>query len=389
MVDAYKVAEISKAVLPNAPVVMGGPHLNLYPAETLKLPCVDIVVTGEGEITTKELLDRLENNGSLDVISGIGYKKEGQVCLNKSRASIEDLDIIPFPARDLTPYKKYYSIFSKSGMSTYIMTSRGCPYSCTFCFHETERKLRVRSANNVVNEIEECFRMGIKEFFIFDETFTVNKQRVKDICAEIVRRKLEISFDMRTRADLISEELLISLKDAGCKRVQYGVESGSQRILNLMRKGITLEQARQAFSITKKIGIDSYADFMLAFPTETKEEMFKTISFAVELNPDFVQFAITTLYPGTELYSMAFEKGILTGDFWREFSKAPFHRIEPPLWIDQYPREELMGILDTAYSRFYMRPGYILKRLAKIKTWSEFMRHCRMGLKIALKGDDK
>lgn len=386
LVDAYKIANIVKQVNSEIIVIMGGPHLTIYPEETLSLPCVDIVVIGEGEVASKELLDRIEKRESLEGLSGIGYKRDGKIYLNKNRLTIENLDILPFPDRKLTPYKKYYSIFSTNGISTNIMTSRGCPYGCTFCFHESGRRFRARSAKNVVDEIEECSQMGINEIFIFDETFTINKRRVLDICNEINRRNLCISFDMRTRADIINEELLISLKRAGCKRIQYGVESGSQRILDIMKKGITLDEVRKAFSLTKKIGIDTYADFMLGYPTETKEEMFRTISFAIELDPDFVQFSITTLYPGTKLYQMAFEKGILVNDFWKEFSRQPYKRVDPPLWVEYYSRDELLNILDSAYSQFYVRPRYILKRLSKIRTWDEFVRHCRMGIKVILKG---
>jgi len=224
--------------------------------------------------------------------------------------------------------------------------------------------------------------MGINEFFIFDETFSINKKRVMEICDEIIKRKLRISFDMRTRVDAISEELLKSLKKAGCKRIQYGAESGSQTILDLMQKGITLEQIRNAFRLTKKIGIDTYADFMLGFPTETREDMLKTMAFARELNPDFVQFAITTLYPATDLYRWAQEKKFLKSDFWKEFSERPYQQLPPPLWTEDYSRDELLHILDSAYSSFYGRPGYILKRLSRIRTFPEFTRHLRMGWKI-------
>lgn len=389
LIDAYRTAQVAKKALPGTLVVMGGPHISIYPDETLSFPEVDIVVMGEGELAMKELLDGIEKRGALDDIKGIGYKKDGKKYFTQPRPFINDLDLLPFPSRELTPYRKYYSVFSADRASTVIMTSRGCPYGCTFCFHENDRRFRARSAKNVVDEIEECVRMGISEFFIFDETFTIDKKRVMDICEEITRRRLRINFDMRTRVDTISEELLRSLKKAGCKRVQYGVESGSQRILGLMKKGITLEGVRKAFRMTKEHGIDTYADFMLGFPTETKEEMEKTISFSIELNPDFVQFAITTLYPGTELYKMAFDKGLLKSEFWREFSAKPERKVEPPLWTEPYSRKELMEILEIAYSRFYARPAYVLKRLLKIRSLSEFIRHWRMGMKIIFKNNGR
>lgn len=389
LVDAYKTAEAAKRSMPEATVIMGGPHISIYPDETLALPYVDMVVIGEGEFTVRELLDGLEKGTPLDEVKGIGYKKGGRNHFTEARPLIEDLNQLPFPARGMTPYKGYYSVFSSNRISTVIMTSRGCPYGCTFCFHENERRFRARSAKNVADEIEECVRMGITEFFIFDETFTIDKKRVIDICDEIIGRKMRISFDMRTRVDTISEELLKRLKKAGCKRVQYGVESGSQRILDLMKKGITIEQVRRAFAITRKSGMDTYADFMLGFATETKEEMQKTVSFAIELNPDFVQFAVTTLYPGTELYRMAFEQGLLKRDFWKEFSERPLERRDPPLWSKPYSRRELMEMLETAYRRFYTRPRYVLKRLSKIRTPSEFIRHWRMGMKILFNNNGK
>ncbi|MFC1631920.1 B12-binding domain-containing radical SAM protein [Candidatus Omnitrophota bacterium] len=385
LVDAYKTAQQIKQTKPDTLVILGGPHLSLYPEETLKLAAVDMVVIGEGELTMKELLDALTSGEALDQVAGIGYKAAGRLRFTKSREFIQDLDQLPPPARELTAYDKYYSLFSKDKISTYILTSRGCPYNCAFCFHHGGRRFRARSAANVVEEIEAAGQLGIKEFFIFDETFSVNQQRAQQICELIIKRKLEISFDIRTRVDTISEQLLRSLKQAGCRRVQYGVESGSQKILDVMQKGTTLDQVRQAFSLTKKIGITTYADFMLGFPEETKEDMRKTVSFAIELNPDFVQFSMTTLYPGTEIYQLAIDRGIVKNDFWRAFAEHPDKKVEPPLWTEHYSSDELMHILETAYSRFYLRPGYILKRLSKIRTPNEFLRHLRMGRKVIFK----
>lgn len=380
--NAYEVARCAKKVDPGIIVVLGGPHVGIYPRETIGLPAVDYLVLGEGEVTVKELLDALEGNREFSKIAGIAYKENGGSHITAHRALLHSLDDLPFPARHLLPYRKYYSLIGKSEISTTIMASRGCPSGCNFCYVQYGRSLRMRSPGNVCDEIESCVDMGIREFFFFDENFTINRKKVLSLCDEIKRRGLKIYFDIRSRVDTVNEEVLRRLKDAGCERIQFGVESGTQEILKAMNKRITLEQVEKTFRAAKKVGLTTYADFMIGYPGESLEQIKRTIEFAVELDPDFVQFGVTALFPKTRIYYDALEKGFLKTDVWSEMSSNPVEDFLPPLASETFSREELEALQREAYRRFYLRPSYMVKRLLKVNSFTQFFRQAKAGYHV-------
>ncbi|MDP2909512.1 MAG: radical SAM protein, partial [bacterium] len=303
--------------------------------------------------------------------------------VNPQKELIQNLDELPFPARHLVPFQKYSSVLAKKFPVTTMFTSRGCPYRCLFCDRPHLGKFfRARSASNVVDEFEKCVRMGIKEIFIYDDTFGVDRQRVLDICQGIIKRKIDISWDIRTRVNTVDEEILIALKNAGCQRIHYGVEAGTQRILNILRKGITLEMAEKAFRLTKKAGIQTAGYFIIGSPSETEEEILATINFAKKLNPDFVHFTILTPYPATDLYRFGLETGVIKYDYWKEFAQTPSLDFSPPVWEEIFSKDELNKLLKKAYRSFYFRPGYVLKRLREVSSFKEFLAKAGMALKL-------
>jgi len=296
---------------------------------------------------------------------------------------ISDLDKIPFPARHLTPYKKYSSLLAKRNPITTMITSRGCPYNCLFCMRpHLGKKFRARSAKNVVDEIEECVNIGIKEFLIYDDTFTVERKRVMDICNEIMRRRLDIGWDIRTRVDTVDYELLKKMKKAGCERIHYGVEKGNQEQLDILRKGITLKQVKNAFRLTKKVGIGTLAYFMIGGPKETRKTVMQSINFAKMIKPDYAHFSITTPFPATDLYDLALKKAIIKKDVWKEFAKKPGKDFVPPVWDENLSREEMISLLRLAYKKFYTRPVYIINRFLGMKSLHEFRTKVKAGLKV-------
>jgi radical SAM superfamily enzyme YgiQ (UPF0313 family) len=364
-------------------VVLGGPHVHLYPDETINIPGVDYLVLGEGEVAFAQLIESLDNTDRLEEITGLVFKKNGNVANTGVREMIDNLDEIPFPARHLTPYWRYSSLLAKRVPITTMFTSRGCPYRCAFCDRpHLGKKFRARTAENVVDEMEECVNMGIHEFLVYDDTFTIEQQRVFDICDEIIRRKLDIGWDIRTRVDTVTRDMLKRLREANCERIHYGVEAGTDRILKVLRKGVTLEQARNAFKVTKEVGISTLAYFMIGSPTETREEMLQTIEFAQELDPDFVHITILTPFPATAIYRKGLEDGLFKSDFWREFAANPTSDFEPEYWEENLSREELLELVAYAYKSFYTRPRYIIKELAQVRSLNEFMRKVKAGLKV-------
>lgn len=383
LLDVLKVVTIVKKTNKNTILVLGGPHVHIFPDETIHLPGIDYLVLGEGEQTFKELLDYIDDTKKLKTIKGLVFKENGRVVNTGMRDFIQDLDKLPFPARHLTPYRKYSSLLARRTPVTTMMTSRGCPYKCSFCDRpQLGKKFRARSALNVVDEFEECVKMGIREFIVYDDTFTINKQRVIEICSEIIRRKLDIGWDIRARVDSIDEGLLKKLKNAGCRGIHYGVESGTTKILKILNKRISIPEIEEAFAITKKQGIMTLAYFMIGNPTETEEDILKTIDFAKKLDPDFIHLTIFTPFPATKIYLEGLENRIIEKDYWRDFAKNPSNKFVPPYWKENFTIQELNELLVYAYKSFYTRPNYILKRLMKVQSLGEFRRKIKAGIKV-------
>ncbi len=383
MIDVTKTISAVKRVNNKTKVVLGGPHVHLFPEETINLDNVDFLVLGEGEISFKELLDDIEDIERLKNIPGLVFKANGEIVNTGIRPVIEELDNIPFPARHLTPYKKYTSLLAKGNIVTTIFTSRGCPFKCSFCDRpHLGKTFRSRSAVNVVDELEECVNMGIKEFLFYDDTFTVNKKRVIDICNEIVQRGLDIGWDIRARVDTMNEELLRHLKEAGCQGIHYGVEAGTEKILNVLNKGITIKKVKEVFDLTRKYKLPILAYFMIGSPTETSEDINTTFTVIKELDPDYIHMTMLTPFPGTEIYRKALESGLIERDVWREFARDPQPGFIPPHGSDIFTRDEMNKMIAEGYRKFYIRPSYILKSLLKVKSIDEMKKKARAGLKV-------
>lgn len=383
LIDVMKTIGIVKEIDKNIKVVLGGPHVHLFPEETINLKNVDHLVLGEGEETFKELLDHIDDKSALRRIPGLVFKDNGMIINTGIRQAIKDLNEIPFPARHLVPYKKYSSLLAKGDVVTTMFTSRGCPFKCSFCARpHLGKAFRARFAKNVVDELEECTRMGIYEFLFYDDTFTVNKKRVLDICNEIIRRKLDIGWDIRARIDTVNEEMLKNLKKAGCQGIHYGIEAGTEKILKVLNKGITLNQSEYVFNLTRKHKIPILAYFMIGNPTETIDDIYSTFKVMRDLNPDYVHMTILTPFPGTKIYLDGLKTGIIKKDYWGEFAKNPTLSFIPPHWDENFSRDELNDLLIKGYKGFYIRPLYILKRTMKVKSLSELKKKAIAGMKV-------
>lgn len=369
LLDALDTAQQVKQKWPDAKVILGGIHPTIYPMETVNLPWVDYVVTGEGE----EVLPGLLN----EIVKGTAPKI--------TRGNPPDIEKLPIPARDLIRQTRYYSSLGSSKYLATMFTSRGCPYQCLFCHRMTMGKtFRARAAAQVVNEFQDIAGAGIHEVLIYDDTFTVNRQRVVDVCNELIDLRLGITFDIRARVDNVDKELLHLLKLAGCNRIHYGVEASNDRILERLRKGITIKQVRQAFKLTKDTGIETLAYFIIGSPGETVEDILHTIDFAKELKPDYCHFAVMTPYPATPLYNEGLREG-LYNDYWLEFAKHPRPDFVAPYW-PEIDREILRVLLNKAYSSFYWRLGKVTIELMKTKSIRQLAKKSRSAIKMLVKG---
>jgi radical SAM superfamily enzyme YgiQ (UPF0313 family) len=224
--------------------------------------------------------------------------------------------------------------------------------------------------------------MGIHDFMIYDDTFTVIHQRVMEICEMIINRKLDISFDIRARVDTVNETMLDRLAGAGCRGIHYGIEAGTEKVLNVLNKGIDLDTAARVFKATKRRNIPVLAYFMIGSPTETVEDIKKTFSLMKKLDPDYVHLTMLTPFPGTEIYKAALQQGIVPHDVWKEYAADPVTDFQPPFWNEYFSLEELQDLTKQGYREFYLRPRHIAKQLAKMRSFSEFRRKARAGMNI-------
>ena len=383
LIDATLAAKVVKSIDPSIPVMFGGPHVYIYPNETLQIPQVDYIVIGEGEVTTADLVNALAEGRDMATVNGIGYKQDGQIKLTPSVALNQDLDALPMPARHLVPQDRYYSVLARETPITTMMSSRGCPMQCIFCDRpHLGKQFRYRSPQSVVDEMEACERMGIKEIFIYDDTFTIRRDRVMEICRLYRERGLTIKWDSRAHINTITEPMLDAMAASGVTRLHYGVEAGTEEITKVLKKGIDLNRTREVFRESKKRGITTLGYFMIGNPGETKEQAIETIEFARRLDADFIHLSVATPFPATELYRMAFKVGLYQNDYWREFSRNPSPDFRPKLWTEVMSEEELINLMQWGYQRFYMRGGYIMKRVLELRNWNEFVRKARAGIRL-------
>ncbi len=382
LVDTLQTAGTVKRVCPDVPVLLGGYHTQLFPLETLAQPHVDAVVLGAGEVPFHRLIQGLDATGKVPRVPGVITRPEELQDLASEIQTVENPDLLPFPARHLTPYRKYYAATSVASPSTLMMTSFGCPFRCIFCNTSRIQKIVTRSPQRMAEEFQACADMGIREIALLDENFTIHRTRAMDFAEELRRRDLGILWNIKSRVDHLDADLLGSLRAAGCRSIHFGVESGDPGVLKSIRKDITPDQVRRAFRLAREAGMGVTGSFMMGFPDEDRERIEKTISFALELDPDYVQFSIAIPLPGTDLYRMALDRGLYTHDHWRRFAENPTPDFRPPGWYEHFSREELEELLDSAYRRFYHRPRYILRRLRSLHSLSELMRNVQIGFRF-------
>lgn len=386
---------IVKAIKPltgKTPLVAGGAHPSILPVETLKEnPGVDYSVFGEGESVFPDLINAIKGKKSVSAVNGVAYREGKAVKITKPAKMIENLDELPMPARHLLDNEKYIpapSTYRKLPVM-HISSSRGCPYNCTYCSSQSVfgRKYRSHSVDRVLEELKLLMnKYGAKEVCFLDDIFTLNKRWMNDLCNRLIREGInkKISWSCSTRVNLVDLSLLKKMKKAGCWQIHFGIESGSQRLLNLIKKGITLQQSRDAIKCCRKVGIKTRAYFMLGLPTETKEESLKTIAFAKEIDPDYVKFSLTTPYPGTELFDIVKKEGNLKSESWSIYkTMGGFGSgTERPYVPKGRTSKELNELQKRAHKEFFFRPKIILRFLLNIRSIGEIRLYAKTALAL-------
>lgn len=359
---ALRIAKIAKRVCPEAKTILGGCHVTFWDFEALReCPHADIIVRKEGEITLLEVMKCFDRGDSLRNVLGITYRDKGEIIRNPDRPYIGNLDKLPFPAHDLLPIER----LRKAGTLIFpVITSRGCIFWCDFCtaVRMFGRKYRTRSPKNIADELELLEKeFSAEEIAFCDDLFTLDQTRVLKLCREIKERNLKIRWTCGTRVDMVTKDLLRTMKEAGCIGVWFGVESGSQRLLNDMHKGISVDQTIKAFKWAREIGLRTLAQVIIGFPGEDRETAWETIRLVEKISPDEVGFYnVATPFPGTPLYDQVVKNGWLrVTDFEKYDTTKPI--FETPL----LSMKEIEKIRELAFLRFYIRPKNILRSFAK------------------------
>ncbi len=357
--NAYEVARMVKRILPDCKVVIGGPHVTFTAGGTLR-ECegIDIVVRGESELTLHQLIQAWDKGLPINKIAGLTFRSNGVITQTPDRPFIQNLDTLPFPAWEKLPMEKYKFNGKRFGM---IMTSRGCPFDCIFCSSSQlcGKIWRARNPENIVAELKLLHdEVGIREIEFMDDTFTLNNDRAERICDKIIKEGLDISWTCSSRVNTINRKLAKKLNAAGCHTVYFGIESGSQKILNRVGKGISLEQSRKAVKIARGAGLNSLGSFILGLPGETERTIKNTIRFAKGLGLTLAQFTTATPYPGTKLYYWAKRKGLLRTARWSDFTT-----LKPIMAVPGMSLNQLKSALTKAYLSFYLRPMFIFDQI--------------------------
>lgn len=350
--SAFHMAKICKQINSSCPVVVGGAHATVKAHEILDIsPNVDYVIRGEGEVTISELIRALESDhNNLNSIQGLSFRYQGNIRHNPERNAIKNLDDYPFPDRSLLINEQKYTP-EDMGL---IMTSRGCPFVCSYCATHA-KKISYRSIDHIINEIKFLKeKYHTTQITFKDDSFTVNKRRVKQLCDRMIIEKLNINWECNTRVDLVTEELVLLMKKAGCNSIKVGIESGSRRILQQIHKGITLEQIRSAAELFKKIGIYWTGYFLMGVPDETIEDVNKTLEFMYDIAPDFASIGVYEPYPGTSMFNEAAKKGLVKPDMTIDefYTILPnnYYKIEPDQQVDIIEAEKF-SVLEKEIKR--------------------------------------
>lgn len=367
---ANKIKQYNKNII----LIAGNVHPTQFPEEFLKPQHFDVVVKGEGEDTIVELVSTVEQKRNLNTVKGISYLQDGKIFHNEMRPIIKNLDSLPFPAWHLFPYKKY-GLFPFADIKRPILTvlaTRGCPFNCKYCsLGYMDKTYRKRSAKNIVNEIEHLIkRYGVNQVGFVDPVFPLQEKYAVEVCDEMICRGInkKIVWTTETKIDILNENLIKKLKEAGCRRMIFGLESGSEETLRKIGKEVDFAKVKEVMILLKKYGIETIGLFMIGFPGETEELIKKTFKYARVIGVDFAKFAMTVPFPGSELYETLKKENKIRTSNWDDyttFNPRPENISYVP---DGMTAKQLLSLQKKGTIDFYFRPEMIIRQLFKIRT---------------------
>ncbi|MFH1447919.1 MAG: radical SAM protein [Candidatus Micrarchaeota archaeon] len=345
-----------------------GPHVTAIPEETLEgFTHVDYILIGEAEETLRELIDTIEDGKDPRKVKGIAFRRDGNIVVTPERP-LTDLEELPIPLHELLPIHRYNLPFIGKRY-TFIVASRGCPYRCTFCRSPVtwKWKVRVRSAESIIRELRYLKGIGVRNFMFHTDVFTIDREVLITLCKKMVEEKLGMRWVCNSRVDTVNEEKLSWMKKAGCWMIAYGIESGSQAVLDNVSKGINREQIETAVTLTKRAGIKIWGYFIIGLPGENSQTVNETIELSKRLDLDLVNFAIGTPYPGTLFYKEAKEKGWLVAERWEQYDQ----NYSPAVSYPEFSDKDILKAIKRAYLAWYLRPKAVLKIIGGIGSFHD------------------
>lgn len=371
--------QLAKEIVPSiCTIVKGAPFLTYNTNTIYENPFIDYVIMGEAELTLKDILDGVPDNEIL----GICYRENFQPVKNDKRPFIDNLDILPFPARHLVD-NSIYRRPDNGKVQAVIKVARGCPFHCFFCLATpvSGTKVRTRSPENIVAELKECVeKYNIRNFLFWSDIFNLDREWTLELCQKIIESGLKITWSSNTRADTMDDEMAKMMYKSGCRLVSIGVESGSQKMLDNIGKKITLDDIRNTVKILKKNKIKIYNYFVIGLPWETEETVEETIKFAIELDSNFISFYTATPLPGTKYFAYAMLNKLVDGNL--DFRSAYYEAV---VRSEHLSKERIFELHKQAVKRFYLRPKFILKTLLSLRSFAEVKNYFIAGMNLLLK----
>ena len=391
---AYTVDVVRKA-RPSAFVVMGGAHVTSFPEQAARFSGIDAAIQGDGELPLLRLLDTLEGGGSLDDVPSILLRRDdGSVYAAPLAEPVHDLDTLPFPDRDACPPGRYFTPGMKGGLTTTMMSSRGCPHRCVFC--NVPHRYRARSPESVVDEMEECVRRhGVQDIHFVDDLFNASAERVMAISELILARGLKVWWGYKASIRQTTREMVRLALRAGCYRMHYGVETFSDEGLAALNKKSTVAEIKRVFRMTQDEGVKAIAYMIIGCPHErSAEQILDVIPFMHDLAPSYVVYSLFTPYPDAPIFAEGAARGLWDPDCWERFMLNPTedHAL-PTAWEEHLSKQELVEVFKKVNRAFYAHPKTVLRTLAALRTPSELWRVLLGGFQLArmelMRGGDR
>jgi radical SAM superfamily enzyme YgiQ (UPF0313 family) len=362
---SLEISRMLKMLKPATKIIFGGVHPTLFPRDVVSLESVDYVVFGEGERSAVELIQAVEKEREPENLKGVAFKRGSRVIVNAPRPLVENLDDLPMPAYDLLPIGRYSNPQASHAPLGMMLTSRGCPFQCIFCDNHVVlgKKFRANSAPRMIEEWRILVRgFGVREIMFKESDFTLDRGRVREFCELLMLEPKKVFWTCNGHVGNLDLALLRDMRRAGCRIIQYGVESGDQKILDTLKKGITVQQIIETFRLTRQAGIRTVANVMIGNPGDTRETIAQTIELTKHIKADYANIQFCTPFPGTELNNLAVKNKWLLDDG----DPLRLRTDSCSMNATNIPIPEFRGMLKKAYRSFYFRPATIWRRVGSL-----------------------